>query len=133
MTPRGSSNIEIMSMLTMIIGRMEDYAGKHKIKGVAVTGCYSKADGVISLARACGLIFDDKCNYLAIAYAKLSEMCNTLKESGVQGRLLLHGELGYVGGALKSVGKVCYIAAYSGGSGAEDLAISKHGLEAAHG
>jgi hypothetical protein len=50
-------------------------------------------------------------------------------DGGSHGQPILHGEYGYVGGSIKQVGQICFVAAFSGGSGPDDLAVSRYGLE----
>jgi len=68
-------------------------------------------------------------NLLAIAYAKASEMAETLKDSGSAGRPPMTGETGWQGGLIKR-GKSGYlIAAFSGGPSEADVKVSQAGLE----
>ena len=67
-------------------------------------------------------------NLLAIAYAKASEMADTLKNSGSGVRPPMTGEFGWTGGAIQR-GKTGYwIAAFSGGKSEDDVQVSKAGL-----
>lgn len=68
-------------------------------------------------------------NLLGIAYAKASEMAETLKNSGQADRKPLTGEYGWPGGVIKK-GKTGYLmAAFSGGPSASDVKISQAGLD----
>lgn len=67
-------------------------------------------------------------NLLAVAYAKAAEMADTLKDSGTLKRPLMTGEFGWQGGAIVRVPGGYLIAAFSGGKGEEDYAISRTGL-----
>jgi hypothetical protein len=68
-------------------------------------------------------------NLLAIAYSKASEMADTLKPSGSGVRPPLKGEFGWQGGWI-APGKTGHIiAAFSGGRSADDVMVSKTGVE----
>jgi hypothetical protein len=71
---------------------------------------------------------DKGANLLGIAYAKASEMADTLKDSGSQTRPPMTGEFGWQGGAIAHVKDGYIIAAFSGGKSADDLDISRTGL-----
>jgi hypothetical protein len=67
-------------------------------------------------------------NLLAIAYAKASEMADTLQDSGSHIRPPMTGEYGWTGGVIAR-GKTGYvIAAFSGGKSDDDVQVSKTGL-----
>jgi hypothetical protein len=67
-------------------------------------------------------------NLLAIAYAKASEMADTLKNSGSGARPPMTGEFGWPGGAIARGATGYWIAAFSGGKSEEDVQVSKAGL-----
>lgn len=69
-------------------------------------------------------------NLLAIAYAKASEMAETLKNSGTAGRPPMTGEFGWEGGVIVRCGSGYLIAAFSGGQSADDVAVSRAGAAA---
>lgn len=71
---------------------------------------------------------DKGSNLLGIAYAKASEMADTLKDSGTSGRTPLTGEFGWTGGVIGSAKKGYFIVAFSGGKSEDDVLISKEGL-----
>ena len=69
-------------------------------------------------------------NLLAIAYAKASEMADTLQPSGSHVRTPLIGELGWQGGWI-APGKTGHIiAAFSGGLSEDNVTVSKTGVAA---
>ena len=68
-------------------------------------------------------------NLLAIVYSKAAEMADTLQASGSGVRPPLKGEFGWPGGVITR-GKTGYlIAAFSGGSSADDIKVSRVGLD----
>ena len=68
-------------------------------------------------------------NLLGIAYAKASEMADTLKDSGSQVRPPMTGEFGWSGGVVVR-GKTGYlIAAFSGVKSEDDVQVSRTGVE----
>ena len=71
---------------------------------------------------------DKGANLLGIAYAKASEMADTLKDSGSQVRPPMTGEFGWQGGVIVHDKAGYLIAAFSGGKSEDDLAISRAGL-----
>ena len=71
---------------------------------------------------------DKGSNLLAIAYAKASEMADTLKNSGSQVRPPMTGEFGWEGGVIVRLKTGYLIAAFSGGQSADDVAISRTGI-----
>ena len=68
-------------------------------------------------------------NYLAIAYTKASEMASTLKNSGSGVRQPFKGEHGWKGGAMRKVKGGYLFAAFSGGPSADDVKVSRVGLD----
>jgi hypothetical protein len=68
-------------------------------------------------------------NLLGIAYAKASEMADTLRESGTAKRSPMVGEYGWQGGVIARVGSGYMIAAFSGGRSEDDVQVSRAGLE----
>jgi hypothetical protein len=67
-------------------------------------------------------------NLLGIAYSKAAEMADTLKDSGSGIRPPMTGEYGWQGGAVAKGKTGILIAAFSGGSSADDLKASRAGL-----
>jgi len=68
-------------------------------------------------------------NLLGIAYAKASEMADTLRDSGNAGRPPMVGEFGWRGGMIAQTKTGFAIAAFSGGKDPDDLEVSRTGLE----
>ena len=107
------------------------------IQGVAVVA-YIEGDSVKSWASKMTVVGsmtkapsqkDPGANLLAIAYAKASEMAETLKDSGSGGRPPMTGEFGWQGGVIAK-GRTGYlIAAFSGGPSEDDVKVSQTGLE----
>lgn len=67
-------------------------------------------------------------NLLGIAYAKASEMADTLKDSGTSGKPPMTGEFGWQGGVVARVPNGYIIVAFSGGKSEDDVQVSKTGL-----
>ncbi len=67
-------------------------------------------------------------NLLGIAYAKSSEMANTLKDSGTSGKPPMTGEFGWQGGVMTKVPGGYIIVAFSGGKSEDDVQVSRAGL-----
>lgn len=131
MTEINPSSAETQAKLAHILERMSAKATETKVKGVSVVGLLDKNGSLVIRTQNCGPMCARNVNFLAVAFTKLSECCDTLKDSGSNVRPPYNGELGYTGAAIKPVGAFHYIAAFSGGTGEEDLAISKYGLEIA--
>lgn len=120
------------------LAAMRHSADEQGITGVAVVS-YCEGDTIQSWTSrmlVVGRLKEDPsgtksgANFLAIAYAKASEMAETLKDSGSKVRPPMAGEVGWVGGAILR-GKTGYlIAAFSGGKSEEDLKVSHAGLDA---
>jgi hypothetical protein len=67
-------------------------------------------------------------NLLGIAYAKASEMANTLKDSGTSGQPPMTGEFGWQGGVTSRIASGTIIVAFSGGKSEDDIKVSQAGL-----
>ncbi len=115
---------------------MKQRATELEVKGVATVAA-SEGDRVESWisrmlvvsAMKKGPSGDDPgMNLIAVAYSKAAEMADTLRASGGGVRPSLKGEFGWEGGVI-APGKTGYLlAAFSGGSGADDVKISQAGL-----
>ena len=106
-------------------------AENRKMKGVAAIA-FVPGDKTLdwhSRMRVVDSLVQGKANVLAIAYCKLSEMADTLQDSGSKLRPPLHGELGYRGGAIRKVPGGHLLAAFSGGKDTDDLAVAVIGLD----
>lgn len=119
------------------LNRMKEHAEKFQIMGVAVVA-YSAGEAIESwtskmlvVGRLTSAVSDKNphgSNYLGIAYTKMAEMADTLKESGSNVRPSKTGEYGWQGGAVIR-GKTGYLfAAFSGGPSEDDLKVSQSGL-----
>ena len=116
---------------------MRKRAEELKVGGVAVVA-YFEGDSIQSWSSkmaVVGRMKDDPSstqkgsNLLAIAYAKASEMADTLKDSGSHARPPMTGEFGWEGGVIVR-GKTGYlIVAFSGGKSADDVNVSRAGVE----
>jgi hypothetical protein len=74
---------------------------------------------------------DKGTNFFSIVYSKIAEMVATRRDSGESpDRVLKKGEFGYKGGLIREKDGFTRLAAFSGGSEAQDLEISQVGLEA---
>jgi hypothetical protein len=67
-------------------------------------------------------------NLLGIAYAKASEMAETLVDSGTAKRPPMTGEFGWQGGVTARGKTGILIVAFSGGKSEDDVQVSKAGL-----
>ena len=115
-----------------------------KVGGVAVLAYFDgdKIQSWSSKMLVVGRLRDDPTatdkgsNLLGIAYAKASEMADTLKNSGSQVRPPMTGEFGWEGGVIVHVKTGYVIAAFSGGKSADDVLVSRAGaaklVEVAH-
>jgi hypothetical protein len=73
---------------------------------------------------------DPGANLLGIAYAKASEMADTLRASGSKVRPPMTGEFGWEGGLIGRGKQGYWIAAFSGAKSEDDVKISRAGLDA---
>ena len=120
------------------LAAMKKRAEELKIKGVAVVA-YAEGDSVQSWTSKMVVVghlttdpstSDPKgSNLLGIAYTKASEMASTLKDSGSKARPPMTGEYGWQGGLVKKGKAGILIAAFSGGPSADDLKVSRAGLD----
>jgi len=117
-----------LETLAKILERMSAKASEMNLRGTSAAGYFDANKTLISQAKDCGKMFENNFNSLAVAFSKIAEMCDTLKNSGSQVRPPYKGEFGWVGGAIKQVGAIYYVAAFSGAKGEEDLAIAEYGL-----
>jgi hypothetical protein len=106
-------------------------ATARQMKGVAVIA-FVPGDATRSWAsqmRVVDAFVLGQANVLGIAYAKMSEMADTLENSGSGKRPPHHGELGYKGGAIRKVTGGHLLAAFSGGKDTDDLDVANLGLD----
>jgi len=116
---------------------MRKRAAELNIGGVAVVAYFQgdKIQAWSSKMAVVGRMRDDPTaqskgsNLLGIAYAKASEMADTLKDSGSNVRPPMTGEFGWQGGVIVR-GKAGYlVAAFSGGKSEDDVQVSRAGVE----
>jgi uncharacterized protein GlcG (DUF336 family) len=82
----------------------------------------------ISKMKVIGRLTGKDANFLAIAYAKASEMAVTHENSGNAERKEITGEFGWQGGMIIKVESGYLLAAFSGGTGQQDADVAKAGL-----
>ncbi len=117
------------------LAAMKVRAAALKIQGVAVVA-FAPGDSIESWMSEMAVVGhmtdhtngEKGNNLLAIAYAKASEMANTLKDSGTSGQLPMTGEFGWEGGTMARVPNGYIVVAFSGGRSEDDVATSKAGL-----
>lgn len=116
---------------TKALDAMAAEAKARNMKGVAAIAFVpgDKTQGWTSHMRVVDSMVLGKANVLGVAYCKLSEMADTLTDSGSKVRDTLHGELGYRGGAIRKVAGGYLLAAFSGGKDTDDLDVAKIGLD----
>ena len=110
---------------------MEKSAQNMSIKGVAIVA-FIPGDATmswISKMKVVGTLTNEKANFLGIASSKASEMADTHLDSGSGVRGIKSGENGYKGGIIRKVNSGYLIAAFSGGSGQQDVEVAKAGLD----
>ena len=74
---------------------------------------------------------DKGTNFFSIVFSKLAEMVATRRDSGESpNRVFKKGEFGYKGGLIREKEGFTLLAAFSGGSEAQDPEISQAGVEA---
>ncbi|HWG19743.1 MAG TPA: hypothetical protein VG225_04370 [Terracidiphilus sp.] len=116
------------------LAAMKTRAAELHIQGVAIVSFASgdTIQGWMSRMAVVGHMTDQAGgkanNLLGIAYAKASEMANTLKDSGTSGQPPMTGEFGWQGGVILRTGKGFLIVAFSGGKSEDDVEVSKAGL-----
>jgi hypothetical protein len=133
-TAKASSGFDVVA--DQALAAMKAKAQTMGIGGVAVVAyfegdtiqAWSSKMIVIGRYKDLPTATDKGSNLLGIAYAKASEMADTLKDSGSGIRPPMTGEFGWNGGVIAR-GKTGYvIAAFSGGKSDDDVQISREGL-----
>ncbi|MGH9743622.1 MAG: ThuA domain-containing protein [Candidatus Acidiferrum sp.] len=118
------------------LAAMRKRAEELKIGGVAVVA-YFEGDKIQSWSSKMAVIgrmrdepsqTDKGANLLGIAYAKASEMADTLKDSGSHVRPPMTGEFGWTGGVIVRGKNGYLIAAFSGGKSEDDVQVSRAGV-----
>jgi uncharacterized protein GlcG (DUF336 family) len=110
---------------------IEKAAQKLDITGAAMIAFIpgDVSESWISKMKVIGRLANDDANFLAIAYAKASEMAVTHKDSGNGERKDITGEFGWQGGVIIKVDSGYLVGAFSGGTGQQDADVAKEGLE----
>lgn len=83
----------------------------------------------VSKMKVIGRLASPNANFLAIAYAKASEMAVTHEDSGNTERKEITGEFGWQGGVIIKVESGYLVGAFSGGTGQQDADVAKEGLD----
>jgi hypothetical protein len=117
------------------LAAMKAKAAELKIQGVAVVS-FAPGDAIESWMSQMAVVGhmtehlngEKGNNLLGIAYAKASEMANTLKNSGTSGKPPMTGEFGWQGGVVAKTARGIIIVAFSGGKSEDDVQVSKAGL-----
>ena len=110
---------------------IEKAAQKLAITGAAMIAFIpgDVSESWISKMKAIGSLANKDANFLAIAYAKASEMAVTHEDSGNEKRKDITGEFGWQGGVIIKVGSGYLVGAFSGGTGQQDADVAKEGLD----
>ncbi len=134
--PKPVSAKKLDAVTSAALEAMKKRAAELKIGGVAVVA-YAEGEtieGWTSKMAVVGRMKDAPTatekgnNLLGIAYAKASEMAETLKDSGSAGRPPMTGEFGWQGGVIGRVKGGWVIVAFSGGKSEDDVEASRAGL-----
>lgn len=110
---------------------IEKAAQKLSITGAAMIAFIpgDVSESWISKMKVIGRLANEEANFLAIAYAKASEMAITHKDSGNEDRKDITGEFGWQGGVIIKVDGGYLVGAFSGGTGQQDADVAKEGLD----
>ena len=123
-------------LATRALEAMKQRAAELKVTGVAVVS-YAPGETIQSWSSRMEVIGKMKdppsatskgSNLLGIAYAKASEMADTLQNSGTTNRPPMIGEFGWQGGVVAKVRSGYVIVAFSGGKSEDDVQVSTAGL-----
>ncbi len=135
--PKPVSAKKFDALADAALAAMKKRAAELKIGGVAVVA-YAQGDSIqgwTSKMAVVGRMKDAPSatekgnNLLAIAYAKASEMADTLENSGTAKRPPMTGEFGWQGGVIARSRTGYVIVAFSGGKSEDDVEVSRAGLE----
>jgi len=124
------SNADFGPAASLALQEMNREAQTRKMKGVAVV-VFIPGDKTVSWfsqMQVVGTMILGNSNVLAVAYSKISEMADTLQDSGSGVRKPYRGEFGYKGGTIQKIPSGYLLAAFSGGKDTDDLAVAKVGL-----
>ena len=110
---------------------IEKAAQKLSITGAAMIAFIpgDVSESWISKMKVMGSLANEEANFLAIVYAKASEMAVTHKDSGNGDRKDITGEFGWQGGVIIKVDGGYLVGAFSGGTGQQDADVAKEGLD----
>ncbi|UWZ82418.1 hypothetical protein [Occallatibacter riparius] len=133
--PKPVTGKQFDSAAQAALAAMKRRAAELNIQGVAVVS-FAPGDTIQAWSSEMAVVGhmtdhtngDKGNNLLAIAYAKASEMANTLKDSGTSGHTPMTGEFGWQGGVMEQTARGYIIVAFSGGKSEDDVQVSKAGL-----
>lgn len=110
---------------------MERSANGMSISGVAMIAYIpgNTTESWLSEMKVVGKLATNDVNFLAVVYGKAAEMAVTLLNSGNESRKDIIGETGWQGGVIRKVNKGYLVAAFSGGTGEQDVEVSTAGLD----
>lgn len=83
----------------------------------------------ISKMKIVGCYTNEHMNFLSVASSKIAEMATTLSTEKRTSEKLLKGEWGYQGKVIQKVKSGYLLAAFSGGSAAQDAAVAQKGMD----
>ena len=133
---RPASAKKFDALATRALEAMKQRAAELKVTGVAVVS-YAPGETIQSWSSRMEVVGKMKdpvtatskgSNLLGIAYAKASEMADTLQNSGTASRPPMTGEFGWQGGVVAKVRSGYVIVAFSGGKSEDDVQVSTAGL-----
>jgi hypothetical protein len=134
--PKAANAKKFDALADAALAAMKKRAAELNVGGVAVVS-YAPGDtiqGWFSKMAVVGHMKDEPTatskgnNLLGIAYAKASEMADTLVDSGTAKRPPMTGEFGWQGGVTARGKTGILIVAFSGGKSEDDVQISRAGL-----
>jgi hypothetical protein len=134
--PKPPSAKKFDTLANRALAAMKKRAAELHVTGVAVVS-YAQGDpieGWTSKMAVVGKMKDEPTatskgnNLLGIAYAKASEMAETLQDSGTAKRPPMTGEFGWQGGVIAKTKTGYAIVAFSGGKSEDDVQVSRAGL-----
>ncbi len=127
----GEPDAVFAAQANQALGAMQVKVQELKLKGVAIVAVIpgDKTRGWTSRMQVADhFIIGGKTNVLAVAYAKMAEMADTLQRSGLKTRARYNGENGYEGGVIAPIPGGYFAAAFSGGPSDKDLQVAQAGL-----
>lgn len=127
----GSKEKVFTKNATECLAIMEKAAQERSITGVAMIAFIPGDEALswVSQMKVVGRLATENVNFLGVAYAKAAEMSVTLKNSGNEQRKDIIGETGWQGGVVMKVDSGYLVAAFSGGTGEQDVEVSQIGVE----